>query len=61
MVRIRHLRHEKGTGAEMCGPQLFLGLLLETCLSASNGPRSLFESLLGPISFSLLKWFMALL
>ena len=27
VVRMRHLRHEKGIGAEVCGPQLFLGSL----------------------------------
>ena len=58
MVRIHHFRHEKGIGAEVCGLQLFLGSLLGTYPSASNGPRSLFESLLGPIPFSLLKWLM---
>ena len=58
VVRMRHLRHEKGIGAEMCGLQLFLGSLRGTCLSASNCPRGLFESLLGPIPLSLLKWLM---
>ena len=33
-IRIRHFRYEKRNGAEMCDPQLFLGSLWGTYLSA---------------------------
>ena len=56
-----HFRREKGTGTEL-RPALVSGKVSGNesvtiiFVVPGNSPRSLFETLLGPDSFSFLKW-----
>ena len=61
--RIRHFRNAKGTKAKMCSPIVSGMVKGDAPVSywsffpvPSNNPRSLYESLLGQVSFSCFKW-----